>query len=294
LFVVLTNITYKHCCYTMSMEDKSKLERLQEAIFYLKGKGIISKQQEIVEKMGYSKSAVSQALNGRENYFTDSFIKSFNKAFDNIFNEEYIIEGVGELLMKDEAKIDSNIRFLTLYDQLKRDKNIESNLIFCQIYNFKIEQLEQILKGDKFIEEIDFIGVSDGLLKYKEWIFTGKNSPFHTGEFNLIDDGRIRVIHLDNGMVMMHKNAWEKVQKSLMEYGEYLDSSKNGTLEVNKEEPLATFSNKLIQTMIEERKRCDEMNTELIRQNKDLIELLKKTQSITAQQDDNADYAAAK
>lgn len=49
-----------------------------------------------------------------------------------------------------------------------------------------------------------------------------------------------------------------------------------------------------VQAMIEERKRHDEMNAELIRQNGDLIELLKSNKKTVAQKEDDVTCATAK
>lgn len=73
----------------------NKLDRIHKAIAYLKGKQIISKQQDIVEKMKVNKSSVSLALKGDERYLTDSFLIKFSEAFT--IDQDYLINGVGEL-----------------------------------------------------------------------------------------------------------------------------------------------------------------------------------------------------
>ena len=54
------------------MDIKKRLASIQAAVRYLKGQGIITKQQDIVDKTGYTKSTVSLALNGNEKYLTES------------------------------------------------------------------------------------------------------------------------------------------------------------------------------------------------------------------------------
>jgi hypothetical protein len=80
---------------------KNKLNRLHEAIAYLKGKRIIKNQQDIVDEMGANKSVVSQALKGVDKYFTDNFLVKFCKAF-LIINANWLIYGSGNMLNEAE------------------------------------------------------------------------------------------------------------------------------------------------------------------------------------------------
>ncbi|UAB85719.1 hypothetical protein INR75_06815 [Zunongwangia sp. SCSIO 43204] len=73
----------------------SKLERIEKAVAYLKGKQIITKQQDIVDKMNVNKSSVSSALKGNDKYLTDSFIEKFSEAFG--LNSTWILTGKGSL-----------------------------------------------------------------------------------------------------------------------------------------------------------------------------------------------------
>lgn len=69
--------------------------RLKKSIAYLKGEQIITKQQDIAEKMGYNKGSVSQALNNRNGYLTVDFIEKFSEVFN--INKNYILKGFGEI-----------------------------------------------------------------------------------------------------------------------------------------------------------------------------------------------------
>lgn len=76
-----------------------KAERLYLAYEHLKSLGIVHKQKDVADAMGgVSAPNISNAFKGNPRYLTDSFIKRFNKAFDNIFNEEWLIDGAGEML----------------------------------------------------------------------------------------------------------------------------------------------------------------------------------------------------
>ena len=82
--------------------DGIRVNRLSEAIEYLKSNGMIHKQQDIAERMQADKSNVSRALSGDEKYLTDNFIKRFNVAFGNRFNVEWLIKGEGEMLRPEQ------------------------------------------------------------------------------------------------------------------------------------------------------------------------------------------------
>jgi hypothetical protein len=74
-----------------------KLERLETAIAYLKGKRIIKSQQDIADAMEFNKSSVSQAIQGNEKYFTDSFLKKFCVSFSEI-NPDWLLTGKGDMI----------------------------------------------------------------------------------------------------------------------------------------------------------------------------------------------------
>lgn len=81
-----------------------KNERLKIAYQYLKGRGIVHTQKDLAEKMGATPPNVSGALNGVESVLTDKFLCRFNKAFNNIFNMDWLLLGVGDMLNPDTEK----------------------------------------------------------------------------------------------------------------------------------------------------------------------------------------------
>lgn len=90
------------------MDIKKRLASIQAAVRYLKGQGIITKQQDIVDKTGYTKSTVSLALNGNEKYLTESFIKEFNKVFGSLFCDQWLLTGEGKMLNDDKYLLKDN------------------------------------------------------------------------------------------------------------------------------------------------------------------------------------------
>lgn len=70
----------------------SKIERINEAVAYLKEKGIVKRQKDIATKMDMSTNTISQALNGNTKYLTTSFLKKFCLSFE-CFNDEWLVYG---------------------------------------------------------------------------------------------------------------------------------------------------------------------------------------------------------
>lgn len=88
---------------------KEKAERLKKAIMYLLGSGVITSQKMVSDIMNANQVSVSKALAGQVGYLTDSFIHRFNLAFNDVFNEEWIRTGEGEMIKNaDQSQIKSN------------------------------------------------------------------------------------------------------------------------------------------------------------------------------------------
>ena len=66
--------------------------------WYLQNMGTFRNQTEAGKKSGQSRSNISAALNGKESILTDSFLRKFNKAFGSLFSDEWLIDGIGEML----------------------------------------------------------------------------------------------------------------------------------------------------------------------------------------------------
>lgn len=66
------------------------------AISYLKSQGIVALDRDVAEKMGADASNVSRANTGD---YSNRFAKRFNEAYGNIFNEDWLINGTGTMLV---------------------------------------------------------------------------------------------------------------------------------------------------------------------------------------------------
>lgn len=80
------------------MADKDLLhQRLIAAVEYLKGKGCIHKQQDIVEKLDMPKSSVSEAMAGKTRSLTDGFLRRFAAAYKSYISEDWLLTGQGRM-----------------------------------------------------------------------------------------------------------------------------------------------------------------------------------------------------
>ena len=85
--------------------DDNKVGRILQAIEFLKDAGKVHRQQDVAEMMGTDKANISRALKGDEKYLTNRFLRRFNEAYGNIFNIEWLIDGVGEMLVVNNGSI---------------------------------------------------------------------------------------------------------------------------------------------------------------------------------------------
>ena len=54
---------------------KDRLTRLKDALNLLRLQGVVRTQNDFAELLGYSRSVVSAALNGKENYLTENLVQ---------------------------------------------------------------------------------------------------------------------------------------------------------------------------------------------------------------------------
>lgn len=84
------------------MQSKERKEinpaYLNEAYNYLRRRGVVLTQKELAEALGKGRTSVSKALNGNKSYLNESFLNWFNAKFGNIFNPDYLLNGIGSLL----------------------------------------------------------------------------------------------------------------------------------------------------------------------------------------------------
>lgn len=71
--------------------------RLSKSVDYLRLNGVSRTQQELADKLGYSRANVSAAINGSPRYLTESFLKRFAKAYSDYINEQWLLTGEGKM-----------------------------------------------------------------------------------------------------------------------------------------------------------------------------------------------------
>lgn len=165
------------------MEDLliKKTKRIKSAVLYLISKEIISDkspQKDIAQKMGAKNTTnINYALNGDKRYLTDSFMRRFNNAFDEIFSIDWLLTGEGEMLRSD-PDIESSIQtvppfeyYYTVMDFFKdyysylNYKEIDKTLLDKQLTALTDEESAKIagtmgLNYEDFTHGIDIVANS--------------------------------------------------------------------------------------------------------------------------------------
>lgn len=77
-----------------------KSEALKKAINHLRMLGKVATMKEVARAMGADPSNISRHINGQPEP-TAKFMRRFNEAFGNIFNEEWLLHGDGDMLASD-------------------------------------------------------------------------------------------------------------------------------------------------------------------------------------------------
>lgn len=104
------------------IEKNGMMDRLNEAVRYLVWKGYVSiqsTQKDIAEKVGTTTSNISAALKGSSRFLTDGFIQRFCSSFKGIFNEQWLLNGDGDMLLEKEniiAKAPSSSKDIKILD----------------------------------------------------------------------------------------------------------------------------------------------------------------------------------
>lgn len=79
-----------------------KKERMKAIYSFLRYKGLIHTQKELSDILGSSPSNISSAMRGEERCLTNNLLLRINRAFNGIFNEDWLLNGEGEMLAEDK------------------------------------------------------------------------------------------------------------------------------------------------------------------------------------------------
>ena len=173
--------------------------RLKLAIEHLKKEGIVRSQKDVAEKMGTTPPNVSSAVNNVESVLTKSFLQRFNRAFDYKFNEEWLLDGIGEMIaLKTQASgVTSLPKRIPFYDDVASIGGINSQVANVSSSNGSVS--EWIDAGDWFPEATAAIRhYGDSMVEYpsgsilalkrvEDWrlIIWGRNYSIETTEFRI-------------------------------------------------------------------------------------------------------------
>lgn len=125
--------------------------RLQTAFEFLRNQGKVHTQKDVARIMQTTEPNISAALKGSERVLTDKFLRRFNTAFNNIFSDNWLISGEGEMLQP--AQNMGNISNSNLTGVNVNGKEIHIN---PDAYNTLLKIVENNQKStEKFQEQID-------------------------------------------------------------------------------------------------------------------------------------------
>jgi transcriptional regulator with XRE-family HTH domain len=122
----------------------AELYRIKEAIFLLKKRKIIKKQDDIAERTGYNKSSISEIINGKVP-LSEKFIKIFCSEFG--ISYDYIISGTGEIIedMVSEPQLYyGNDKVI----QLEKENDLLKKIIKAQDETIELLKRQNVPKND--------------------------------------------------------------------------------------------------------------------------------------------------
>ena len=84
----------------MKETRKMRQKRLMEVFDYLRSQPTgIHKKSDMAIALGYGRTSMSAAMNGKEEYLTDELFESICEKYPDTFNIEYLLNGTGALLL---------------------------------------------------------------------------------------------------------------------------------------------------------------------------------------------------
>lgn len=132
----------------MDKEQRLRYKRFKEAFDYLKSIGRIDNQKDLADILHKTPETISRVMAGSGNNPTEKFMFFFAKAFAHDLNEEYLVEGTGELIRvipeNEQYKLGDQ-RYIENLEAELREAKAKINLQFQLIESLKrqIEMLEE-------------------------------------------------------------------------------------------------------------------------------------------------------
>ena len=107
-----------------------------------------------------------------------------------------------------EREVDIKIRVLTLYDELKRAGKVKNQRDFSEKFGFSAGFFTEMKKGRSGISESALQNITEEFQKYKEWLITGRNSPFVSGEFSFGGMKIHQIVKTSDGQYIVPESLW--------------------------------------------------------------------------------------
>ena len=152
--------------------DKKK--RLNEAVKYLKFKGIIKTQEDIAVRMKAGRGNISSALAGKESVLTDNFIARFCATFKEI-SYTWLLLGEGDMLSTREKTVNDRIKDILKLESISLETLSER-------VNEDFEILQKCLDNDVEPSEEVIIKFCVALHLNEEWIKTGDGEIYDSDQ----------------------------------------------------------------------------------------------------------------
>ena len=116
-----------------------KKERFKAIFSFLKNKGKIHNQADLAKKIGASEATISKALKGDEKSLTDSLFQRVNKAFDNIFSLDWMIDGIEPMFCCYKKNADAPFMLSEPEPSLRTEQEKDERINFLE-QQLKLEQ----------------------------------------------------------------------------------------------------------------------------------------------------------
>ena len=131
------------------MIDRQK--RLIEVYDYLRDCCGVHTKTQFAEILGYGRTSLSAALNGKVDYLTDSLFQNICNRWPKVFNLDYLLSGDGTLLY--DKEVDDTIIHEPVVNPTKESQDIDLVKSLLASKNETIEALRQEIKAkDQYIE----------------------------------------------------------------------------------------------------------------------------------------------
>ena len=114
----------------MKETRKMRQKRLMEVFDYLRSQPTgIHKKSDMAIALGYGRTSMSAAMNGKEEYLTDELFESICEKYPDTFNIEYLLNGTGALLLPTDSSHQKQDHMPSVVDQAANIIDLYAGLI---------------------------------------------------------------------------------------------------------------------------------------------------------------------